>query len=102
MKYGIDDQLPPDTADLVLRFAVALSRTLHAARVKYGYQEDWKKDDWEAECRKEMLRHIDKGDPVDVAAYCAFMWHHGWSTNPREPYPLKELNRLSDELGEEL
>ncbi|HEH6364040.1 TPA: hypothetical protein SHS77_005889, partial [Raoultella planticola] len=25
-----------------------------------------------------------KGDPRDVAAYCAFMWWHGWSTKPAE------------------
>lgn len=29
-------------------------------------------------------QHIAKGDPRDVAAYCAFMWWHGWSTKPAE------------------
>jgi hypothetical protein len=26
------------------------------------------------------LEHVAKGDPRDVAAYCAFLWHHGERT----------------------
>lgn len=72
--------LHPDTADLLNRFHVALRAKLFAAQEKYMYTNEWSMPDWELECRREMMRHIEKGDPVDVAAYCVFMWHHGWST----------------------
>ncbi|GAB2959162.1 hypothetical protein GCM10027048_28070 [Hymenobacter coalescens] len=66
---------------LVSCFGAALQTKLLAAREKYGYHaDDWLQTDWEDECRQGLLNHIAKGDPRDVAAYCAFMWHHGWST----------------------
>ena len=37
------------------------------------------------ECLAEFHRHIAKGDPRDVAAYCAFMWYHGWKTEAAQP-----------------
>jgi len=66
--------------DLVARFSVALLEKLRAAEQKYGYQNNWARDDWEAECQRCLKEHLAKGDPLDVAAYCAFLWHHGWST----------------------
>ena len=82
MKYCIEQQLDLRTMELINRFSIALQRKLFEAQVKYGYEADWMNNDWEAECRKELMRHIEKGDPVDVAAFCAFMWHHAWSTSP--------------------
>ncbi|HDS7793376.1 TPA: DUF551 domain-containing protein [Raoultella ornithinolytica] len=38
------------------------------------------KDDWYDDCLQSLWEHIEKGDPRDVAAYCAFMWYHGWVT----------------------
>jgi len=76
----ISDELHPDTAKLVRRFARALGNKLLAAQRKYGYSANWMRDDWADECRAELMRYIQKGDPRDVAAYCAFMWHHDWST----------------------
>ncbi len=32
------------------------------------------------QCRNELVEHVKKGDPRDVAAYCAFLWHHGEKT----------------------
>lgn len=72
--------LHEDTADLVARFAQALAEKLHKAEKKYGYSNRWKHDDWEADCAEKLIEHVEKGDPRDVAAYCAFMWHHGWRT----------------------
>lgn len=80
MKYDIQQQLHPDTADLTNRFHVALRAKLYIAQCKYDYQNEWTAKDWEEHCRAELMRHIEKGDPLDVAAYCAFMWHHGWKT----------------------
>lgn len=79
-------RLNPRTQKLVDEFSSALSEKLLAAQIKYGYQTGWESPNWESECREHLMRHINKGDPRDVAAYCAFMWHHGWSTaQPTEP-----------------
>ena len=69
-------------ADLVSRFSAALLSKLRVAEKKYGYNNDWQRDGWAETCREHLLEHIAKGDPRDVAAYCAFIWHHGWSTAP--------------------
>jgi len=47
---------------------------------KYGWTDEWHTRDWEDECRSELMRHIEKGDPKDVLIYAMFMIHHGWST----------------------
>lgn len=70
-----------ETDALVDRFAVALKAKLRAAEAKYGWQNGWLKSDWQVECRNGLLLHVGKGDPLDVAAYAAFCWHHGWSTS---------------------
>lgn len=74
------DDLNPHTKNLVVRFARAMAKKLLAAEVKYGYTDGWRTEDWMDECRAKLLEHIAKGDPVDVANYCAFLWHHGAST----------------------
>jgi hypothetical protein len=68
------------TADLVRRFAGALADKLAKAEQKYGYTDAWMNPGWEEECQKKLVEHIRKGDPRDVAAFCAFMWHHSWRT----------------------
>lgn len=72
--------LHPSTVRLVSEFSRALAVKLRDSQKKYAYVDGWIKPDWEAECRKHLREHMEKGDPVDVAAYCAFMWFHGWST----------------------
>ncbi|XAI97167.1 hypothetical protein [Dolichospermum phage Dfl-JY45] len=72
--------LHPDTAALIQRFSAALASKLAAAQVKRGLSTEWAQPDWMEECRQQLHRHVQKGDPVDVAAYCAFLWHHGEST----------------------
>jgi hypothetical protein len=67
-----------DLEDLVARFSKALLAKLKLARA--NGRSGWEFDDWEEHCQAGLLRHLAKGDPRDVAAYCAFMWHHGWAT----------------------
>ncbi|OIQ64934.1 hypothetical protein GALL_535120 [mine drainage metagenome] len=77
----IPEWMHPRTADLVLRFSSALAKKLGAAQRKYGYGDGWAENDWMDECREQLLEHVRKGDPRDVAAYCAFLWHHGERTD---------------------
>ncbi|MCA8326236.1 hypothetical protein LGN29_39395 [Burkholderia cepacia] len=93
----IPAELHHDTAKLVRRFARALANKLLAAQRKYGYSDNWMRDDWADECRAELMRHIQKGDPRDVAAYCAFLWHHNESTAPAQ-----DSDVLTDEQREDL
>ncbi len=70
---------------LIHRFAQAVRLKLARAEAKHGWHNAWAKTDWEPECRSDLARHLLKGDPLDVAAYSAFCWHHGWSTSPMIP-----------------
>ncbi len=72
--------LHPDTQKLVADFSIALAEKLYKAQLKYGYSDNWTRYGWAEECLQHFHQHISKGDPRDVAAYCAFMWFHGWST----------------------
>ncbi|MCS6029795.1 DUF551 domain-containing protein [Klebsiella quasipneumoniae subsp. quasipneumoniae] len=91
----VPEGLNPETTDLVLRFASALADKLYKAEQKYGRSTDWMKDDWYGDCLQSLLEHIEKGDPKDVAAYCAFMWHHGWKTKVAQPAQEKQKS-ISD------
>nr|WP_316642853.1 hypothetical protein [uncultured Roseateles sp.] len=79
--------LHPATAQLVQRFATALAMKLRQAERKHGYSDHWQSPDWMDECRADLWQHWDKGDPRDVAAYCAFLWHHGEKTAAPAPSP---------------
>ncbi len=73
--------LHPKTHLLVANFADALAEKLLMAQRKYGYTDAWVESNWMDECRAKLREHIEKGDPLDVAAYCAFLWYHGESTS---------------------
>ncbi|MCE0393881.1 hypothetical protein [Klebsiella variicola] len=85
---GRVDGLHPSTMALVNDFATALAEKLHKAELKYGYSNAWINNGWMTDCLAEFHRHIAKGDPRDVAAYCAFMWYHGWKTEAAQPAPV--------------
>lgn len=68
------------TDALVDAFAAALKAKLRAAEAKHGWNSGWLDPACVPELRAEMLRHIAKGDPRDVAAYAAFLWFHGEPT----------------------
>lgn len=72
--------LHPKTQNLVARFASALAEKLFSAQLKYGYSDGWASPDWMDQCRRQLVEHVAKGDPRDVSAYCAFLWHHGERT----------------------
>lgn len=76
-------QSDDDLEDLIARFSKALLAKLKLARA--NGRSGWDRDDWQQQCQAGLLKHLEKGDPRDVAAYCAFMWHHGWATASHSP-----------------
>ncbi|RJF81670.1 hypothetical protein D3877_16235 [Azospirillum cavernae] len=80
--FTIPEGLHHNTATLVRDFAEAMAKKLRASEIKYGWTANWMRRDWRAELAVELLRHVHKGDPIDVAAYAAFAWFHGWSVAP--------------------
>lgn len=82
-------------SDLVARFSAALLDKLQAAEEKYGWENGWIETGWEADCQQALLKHLGKSDPRDVAAYCAFLWHHGWPTVAPTPPATSDLRELA-------
>lgn len=81
-----DDPAPalhPATAELVDRFAIALKEKLLASQIKHTERavDAWTNPHWRWLCQSDLVDHVRKGDPLDVAAYAAFCWHHGWLTS---------------------
>lgn len=72
---------------LVADFSAALLEKLLASEAKYGWKGGWAETGWEEDLRRDLLRHVAKGDPRDVAAYCAFAWSHSWPTAKADPDP---------------
>ena len=64
---------------LVDRFAAALKAKLKASEAKYQHGYAWQDKGWQESLIKQLHAHVAKGDPLDVAAYCAFAWHHQWA-----------------------
>lgn len=98
--FAVPEGLHPNTVNLVARFASALAEKLAAAERKYGYSDGWADAGWMDECRQKLVEHIAKGDPRDVAAYCAFLWHHGESTTPPAQQPAETSNAREWRNGE--
>lgn len=103
LRATLSAQSPPPAddaeADLVARFSAALLAKLRASEAKYGWQRAWTKPDWQDELPAKLLQHVHKGDPIDVAAYAAFAWHHGWSVSP-PPIMGEGLDAILDEAEE--
>ena len=85
-------------SDLVSGFAKALLSKLRLASA--NGRSGWERDDWEKQCQQGLLRHLEKGDPRDVAAYCAFMWHHDWITAPPEQPALRGRESIANAIRE--
>lgn len=84
-----------NTINLVDNFAAALKDKLAAAEAKYGYSDNWRTDDWEADCQRDFARHVTKGDPLDVAAYAAFCWARGYRTAPAQMEVLRTVPQIT-------
>ncbi len=81
VEIDVPNSLNRNTVALVCNFASSLATKLREAERKHGYGDGWKSPNWMDQCRADLMAHIDKGDPLDVAAYCAFLWYHGEKTS---------------------
>lgn len=98
-------RLNPETLQLVRRFAEAMALKLLAAEKKYGYSSHWASPEWMDECKALLLEHLNKGDPVDVANYCAFLWFHKEKTPsvPRfTPEQIQAAEQQAQEFSQDL
>lgn len=98
--FPIPAGLHPHTVNLVARFAAALADKLAKAERKYGYSDGWADADWMDECRAKLIEHVAKGDPRDVAAYCAFLWHHNERTAITPPAPQPQAQDKTRPVSE--
>jgi hypothetical protein len=80
---------PFATDDLVDRLAAALKAKLRNSEAKHGWNDAWAKPDWMMDCLRGLLRQVATGDPLGVATYAAFCWHHGWATAMPEQMETK-------------
>jgi hypothetical protein len=87
---GEVDGLNPQTSALVDRFAAAMKAKLRNAELKYGYQDGWLENNWQDDWQRQVAEHLAKGDPLDVANFMAFGWHHGWATPAPSSHALRE------------
>lgn len=65
---------------LVVKFAKAMAAKLRRAEMRHGYTDQWASPENVEGMRREFWRHAEKGDPVDVANFAAFLWFHGTGT----------------------
>lgn len=80
ISFAIPEGLNPQSSFLIAHFAQAMAVKMRKAEIEYGYTDNWQRPNWEEDCRQHFLNNITKGDPTDVAIYCAFMHYHKWRT----------------------
>lgn len=97
-EINVPEELHQDSVKLVCSFAEAMASKLRKSEIKYGYSNGWLTDDWADLARKELRNHLDKGDPLDVANYCAFLWYLGEPTCLKEDTRQAKFNALKDNL----
>ena len=77
-----EEELRAEFKRLLARFSDALLEKLMANERKYGFGWAWKENDWEEHLQRDLLKHVAKGDPRDVAIYAFFAHYHNWRTAP--------------------
>ncbi len=89
---GYDDAactwyLHPETERLVDEFAQALKRRLLLAQLEGTFIHQWMNPEWRDQALERLKKNIAADQPLDVAAYAAFFWRHGWSMKATEVPP---------------
>lgn len=83
---NVPDTLPKEELNLLMRFVGRMASKLQVFREKHGEREAalWRVESpgWNEFWRQQaLLEHVAKGDPVDVANFCAFLDHFGNETS---------------------
>lgn len=92
-----------ESKSLVLKTAEIVAEKMRATEQKRGLTNEWAKPDWGSACINDFLRHIDKGDPRDLAVYASVMIHHGWTTKDALKNVIGQvIEQASQELRNEL
>uniref|UniRef100_A0AAU6W3G5 Uncharacterized protein n=1 Tax=Pseudomonas phage Cygsa01 TaxID=3138529 RepID=A0AAU6W3G5_9VIRU len=79
-----------DITHLVLKTVKDMEHKLLKSELKRNTGGVWRNTMWYDELKEELLKHVHKGDPIDVLIYCAFANWHGWDITPAEcGYPVK-------------
>lgn len=74
--------LHPDAQTLVAGIAQDMANKLMKAQEKYGWTNGWRDERFTpAMWTEETIRHIQKGDPLDVINYMAFARDRKWATD---------------------
>lgn len=77
---SLAEDLRRDFRELLCRFNKDLLDKLLANERKYQFGYSWKESNWEEQLQRDLLQHIEKGDPRDTAIFSLFAWHHQWPT----------------------
>lgn len=81
---SLADELRDDFREILCRFNKVLLDKLLANERKYKFGYSWQESDWEEQLQRDLVAHVEKGDPRDVAIFGLFAWHHGWRTAPEQ------------------
>ena len=83
----------PDNA-AVDRFATEMKKKLAVARSKG--RGGWEEPDLQLQLSDALRAHADKGDPVDVANFCCFLWNRGEDIAPAKLPPPHVLEVMAE------
>lgn len=76
------------------RFAQAMKLKLAVARTKG--RGGWQEPNLQQPLSDALRTHADKGDPVDVANFCCFLWNRSEGIAPAEPPPAHVLEVMTE------
>lgn len=100
---NLPTDLHKDSQALVLKTAEVVAEKMRSTELKRGLTNEWAKPDWGSACINDFLRHVDKGDPRDLAVYAIMMIHHGWTTKDAVKNIIgMAIEQASQELRNEL
>lgn len=89
--------ITPDHRDAILVGQVCDAMRIKLAKARAKGRTGWHLDDWMEQCRRELIVHIAKGDPIDIILFAAFLWWHGestWSEVARSTLAVEALHPL--------
>lgn len=73
--------LEAELRQLCNKFADKMYAKMIKSEEKYNFNGRWKWDYQIPKMQQALAEHVNKGDPIDVANFCAFLDYHGASTN---------------------